>query len=85
MTENSHTNHNARPDVLVVDDSATTTAMLRMILERCGYTVRIAHTGREALAEVSSRAPDLVLCDIEMPEVDGLQVLEAMRADPLTE
>ena len=80
MSDQSHT-----ASVLVVDDSPTTTAMLRMILERSGYAVRIAHTGREALAEIGEQRPDLVLCDIEMPEVDGLQVLEVMRADPLTE
>lgn len=70
------------PDVLVVDDSPTTTAMLRMILERSGYGVRIAHSGREALAALDLRKPDLMLCDIEMPDMDGLQVLEVMRADP---
>lgn len=77
--------HHHTPDVLVVDDSVTTTAMLRMILERAGYDVRIAHTGREALAEVDRKIPDLMLCDIEMPDVDGLQVLELMRANPATE
>ena len=73
------------PLVLVVDDSPTTAAMLRMILERSGYTVRLAHSGREALAAVDAEKPDLVLCDIEMPDMDGLQVLEVMRADPATE
>lgn len=79
------TDHPQTPSVLVVDDSPTTTAMLRMILERAGYDVRIAHTGRAALSEIDRLKPDLVLCDIEMPEVDGLQVLELMRASPATE
>ncbi|MBI4860941.1 MAG: SpoIIE family protein phosphatase [Candidatus Riflebacteria bacterium] len=72
-------------EVLVADDSAATTAMLRMLLERAGYRVRVANNGRAAIDEIARSVPDLVLCDIEMPELDGYQVLELIRQTPGTE
>ena len=69
-------------EVLVADDSVTTTAMLKMLLERAGYRVRVAHSGTEALEQIGKSLPDLVLCDIEMPGLDGYQVLERFRSNP---
>ena len=70
-----------RPDavILVVDDEAGIRDSLRMILEFEGYRVEEARHGAEALAKVAERAPDAVLLDIKMPEMDGIEVLRGLR------
>src|SRR6185295_7349228 len=56
--------------------------LLGRALEQLGHTVTFAENGRDALAKLRARRVDLVLLDIEMPEMDGYQVLEALAADP---
>jgi two-component system nitrogen regulation response regulator NtrX len=68
-----------RASVLVVDDEAAIRDSLRMILEYEGYRVEEARSGSEALARVADHAPDAVLLDIKMPEMDGLELLRAFR------
>lgn|GEM_PF-28942 len=75
----------AAAELLIADDSVATTAMLKMLLERAGYRVRVVHSGDQALAELERQLPDLVLCDVEMPGLNGLQVLEKARANPMME
>ncbi len=65
--------------VLVVDDEKSIRESLRMILEYEGYRVEEASSGPQALAKVAEGAPDAVLLDIKMPEMDGLAVLSAFR------
>jgi two-component system nitrogen regulation response regulator NtrX len=65
--------------VLVVDDEAAIRDSLRMVLEYEGYRVEDAAGGPQALARLADRLPDAVLLDIKMPEMDGLEVLRAMR------
>ncbi len=65
--------------VLVVDDEASIRESLRMILEYEGYRVDEAASGPHALARVAEGAPDAVMLDIKMPEMDGLTVLTAFR------
>lgn len=65
--------------VLVVDDEASIRESLRMILEYEGYRVEEAASGPQALARVAEGAPDAVMLDIKMPEMDGLAVLTAFR------
>ena len=65
--------------VLVVDDESSIRDSLRMILEYEGYGVVEAATGDSALAEVRRQAPDAVVLDIKMPEMDGLAVLRKFR------
>jgi two-component system nitrogen regulation response regulator NtrX len=74
----------ARPDsfrasVLVVDDEAAIRDSLHMILEYEGYRVDEAASGAQALAKVGERAPDAIVLDIKMPEMDGLEFLKALR------
>ncbi len=69
-------------DLLVVDDNRVNRLLLGRALEQLGHTVTFAENGREALAALAKRRVDLVLLDIEMPEMDGYQVLEALAADP---
>ena len=69
------------PNVLVVEDSFTVRELQRSILEAAGYRVETARDGREALERVAEDRIDLVLTDIEMPELDGLGLTRAIRAD----
>ncbi len=69
----------SRGSVLVVDDEPSIRAILRDILEFEGYEVREAGDGTAALSEVESEVPDAVLLDVKMPEMDGLETLQAFR------
>ena len=69
-------------ELLVVDDNRVNRLLLGRALEQLGHTVVFAENGREALEMLRRRRVDLVLLDIEMPEMDGYQVLEAVAADP---
>jgi two-component system, NtrC family, nitrogen regulation response regulator NtrX len=72
-------NDTYRALVLIVDDESAIRDSLRMILEYEGYRVDEAGSGPQALARIADRQPDAVLLDIKMPEMDGLEVLRAMR------
>jgi len=69
-------------NLLVVDDNRVNRLLLGRLLEQLGHTVSFAENGREALEMLRQRRVDLVLLDIEMPEMDGYQALEALAADP---
>jgi two-component system, NtrC family, nitrogen regulation response regulator NtrX len=68
-----------RAAVLVVDDEAAIRDSLHMILEYEGYRVEEAASGSQALTKVGERAPDAIVLDIKMPEMDGLELLKALR------
>ncbi len=68
--------------LLVVDDREDNREALAEALQRSGYTVLVAAGGREAIARISAHAPDLVICDLKMPDVDGMEVLKTARAAP---
>jgi two-component system sensor histidine kinase/response regulator len=72
----------SRGHVLVIDDSATIRAEISGILEADGYEVTTAPDGRKGLSKLWRRRPDLILCDLGMPELDGFEVLGALRARP---
>lgn len=65
--------------ILVVDDEATICDLVRIRLEKNGYQVITAFSGKEALEIVSKESPDLVVLDIMMPEMDGYEVMKRMR------
>jgi CheY-like chemotaxis protein len=69
--------------ILVVDNEPVLLEVLKAVLEHGGYTVVTSTSGKEALSLLESVRPDLILCDIVMPEMDGLKVREAVNADPL--
>ena len=66
--------------VLVVDDDAGVRDVIEQALTGEGYTVHAVTDGREALASLQHQHPDLILLDVNMPNVDGWQVLEELRA-----
>ena len=67
--------------ILVVDDVADNVEILRMRLTALGYDVDEANDGEEALAKIAADPPDLVLLDIMMPKIDGLEVARRLKAD----
>src|SRR4051812_48852005 len=67
------------PLALVVDDDEVARRLVRDPLERAGWQVTEAVTGREALERLFQRRPDVVLLDIQMPDLDGWQTLERIR------
>jgi len=70
--------------VLVVEDKASLTQMLQFLFLSKGLSVQIAFNGKEALEKASSIVPNLILLDIMMPEMDGFEVLEKLKKDPVT-
>ncbi|NPC97131.1 response regulator transcription factor [Nocardioides sp. zg-DK7169] len=68
------------PRVLVVDDDKAVRESLRRSLEFNGYDVRLAADGAEALAQIGAAAPDVVVMDVMMPRLDGLETTRALRA-----
>jgi DNA-binding response OmpR family regulator len=70
--------------ILVVDDEADIRVVLRTMLVRAGHDVLECDRGEPALALVRAERPELVLLDVQLPDVDGLAVLGALRADPET-
>ena len=65
--------------ILVVDDDPSIRALIRLYLESAGYGVVEAADGRRAMAVLGGQAVDLVILDIFMPEMDGLEVLQELR------
>lgn len=65
--------------ILVADDDQNICELIRLYLEKEGYSVVIAHDGEEAVEQFSAEAPDLVLLDIMMPKLDGWQVCREIR------
>ena len=69
-------------DVLVVEDEADIRRLIRLHLERDGFRCRTAGSGTEALRELAAVVPDLVVLDLMLPELDGLELCRRIRGDP---
>ncbi len=69
-------------EVLIVEDSPTQAMVLENILEKNGYAVTAARNGRVALEALQTKLPDIVISDIQMPEMDGYELCRRMKADP---
>ncbi len=80
MTGNAESDK-TRPTVLIVDDSISIQKYVRELLEKAGFTTIIAENGRQGLDYINSKNPDVVLLDVEMPVMNGLEVLDALARD----
>lgn len=78
------TSHHAL-QILVVDDYRDAGETLQWLLEEYGHTVQVAHSGEEALQVVNHFRPDLVLCDLGLPGLDGFEVCRRLRGQPALE
>jgi len=74
----------ATPKILVVDDQPNNVQLLKRKLEREGMIVATSYSGREALDLVKADKPDLILLDVMMPEMDGIEVCQRLQADKET-
>ncbi len=74
----------ASPVVMVVDDDKRINDLLCANLKSLGYAVIAAYDGREAMVAVRSKKPSMILLDIQMPVMDGYQVIEQLKTDPAT-
>jgi len=70
---------NRRASVLVVDDEPTIAEIVARYLDRAGYRTRVARDGREAIELAESERPDLVVLDLMLPRMDGLEVMRRLR------
>ena len=73
-----------KPLILIVDDMPKNIQVLSNILYYKGYNIRIATTGSQALESIKTKAPDLILLDIQMPEMNGFEVCKILKANPDT-
>ena len=69
------------PTILVVDDDANVRELLRLHLGSAGYEVEAAADGIQAGYAVLRRRPDLIICDVNMPHMDGFEFVAALNAD----
>ena len=67
--------------ILIVDDDALMRRSLAASLGQTGYTVETAATGENAIESIRRKTPDLVLLDVGLPGMDGIETLRAMRRD----
>lgn len=74
-----------KPKILVVDDQPINIKLLQRKLERQGMNVDVAYNGRECLELVEKVHPDLILLDVMMPDMDGIETCQHLKANPETE
>ena len=67
--------------ILVIDDSNTIRAYLRLILEAKGYTVIEASNGKQGYALFKKESPSIVITDMLMPEMDGLEIIQRLKIE----
>ncbi|MCF7954806.1 MAG: response regulator [Phycisphaerae bacterium] len=71
--------------ILIVDDEEDILELVRYNLAKDGYGVEIATTGEEALLKAKAKSPDLMILDLMLPGIDGLQVCKKLKHDPMTQ
>ena len=74
----------AKESVLIVEDDPDIVELLQYTLEREGYPVMVAQNGEKGLSEAQRRRPGLILLDLMLPGLDGLEVCKALKADETT-
>jgi len=70
--------------ILIVDDDKGLTQLLQLVFESRGLGVTVAHSGEQALAALATELPEVILLDIMMPGMSGVEVCAKVRADPRT-
>jgi len=70
--------------ILVVEDNERNLKLLRDVLEFAGYDVRVARTAEDGISLAAREPPDLVLMDLQLPGIDGMEALRRLRESPRT-
>mgnify|MGYP005845481385 CR=1 FL=1 len=68
-----------QPIILVIDDDPAMQTVLEIALREAGYRVEVASDGQEGIAKLVSLRPNLVICDIMMPQMDGVEAFQHMK------
>jgi len=78
------TKSDSQKTILLVDDDMVNLTILKTLISGAGYSVLTAENGREALTVAGKNAPDLIILDIMMPEMDGTELATVLKGDPRT-
>jgi CheY-like chemotaxis protein len=70
--------------ILIVDDNPTNLKLVTYLMQQHGYEVTTAGDANDAMASIRSTPPDLILMDVQLPGIDGLELTRRLKADPLT-
>lgn len=70
------------PRILIVDDNSSNVKLASFVLERAAFTVDAVLDATQALVRIAQFQPDLILMDIQMPKIDGLDLMRCLKADP---
>ncbi len=68
-----------QPTILVIDDDPAMQTVLEIALREAGYRVEVASDGQEGITKLVSQRPNLVICDIMMPQMDGVEAFQRMK------
>lgn len=71
--------------ILIVDDNSTNLKLVTYLMQQHGYDVATAADADDALVSIRTSRPDLILMDIQLPGLDGLELTRRLKADPVTE
>src|SRR5260221_11137885 len=71
--------------ILIVDDDIDSLKLIGLMLQRQGYEISAANAGGQAISKAQTDAPDLIILDVMMPDMDGYEVCRRLRADPNTQ
>lgn len=70
-------------NILIVDDEISILVPLKFLLEKNNYTVALAQSGKDAFDRIGQKKPDLILLDIMLPDLDGYEIFQMIRKNPL--
>lgn len=70
--------------ILIVDDNPTNLKLVTYLMQQSGYDVTTAADANDAMASIRTTPPDLILMDVQLPGIDGLELTRRLKADPAT-
>ena len=70
-------------NILIVDDEISILVPLKFLLEKNNYAVALAQSGKDAFDRIAQKKPDLILLDIMLPDLDGYEIFQMIRKNPL--
>jgi two-component system cell cycle response regulator len=68
--------------ILIIEDNAANLELMTYLLDAFGHTVRVAYDGAEGLAAIEADPPDVIVCDVQLPKLDGFEVARRLKGNP---